>query len=375
MPGSGGADGRGRELQILVAGEGLTAAVTAGFLDQAGLDPVVARPSATRLQPGAVVLWEPALSLLERLGLRRPLERAGHAVWGLDCRTAGLSWAVDGDRAPLLAVDGERLEARLDRQLLGRVRTPDRSVEVVEPTGSGVRATFEGGVAEPFDAVVATTRSVLPEPATGDAWLHSWEGEWPESVPAPEQPTEAWHRDRAAFTVPVGEGCWLRLVAATDTPPDDALSVEHLAERFGPLFADASDPFDALVHHTLRYGRHGRVVPRSLREGGVALAGPAARATVPGDALGPSLGVEDAWVLADALAYGPARTGDALDAYEHRRRRRARTVATLAEATTSERAGELTPALARLCARRTLAYSHVVADHLPEPARTVPRCL
>lgn len=374
------ADGRGHDRQILVVGNGLAAAATAGFLEQAGLDPVLASAEGDHTRSTVVPLWEPGLALLERLGLRRPVERLGTHLDRLDCVTTGQSWTADGtDRPSLVAIRRDQLGRLLDRQLLDRIRTAERSVTDVEPTESGVRATFEQRIEEPFDTVVTTTRSLVPaaETVTQAATAHTWEFLWPSTVSAPDAPTESWAENYAAFTVPAGNGTHVRLVASGETEPIAAVSVSELEGRFGPLFDGLGDPFDGLAHHALRYRQTPRVVPTSVSVGGVALAGPAAHAPIPGGCLGPALGVEDAWVLADALAYGPPSTAEALTDYERRRRRRVSEVASIFRdgAFTDRAPVALSPLLREICAARTLAFGHLLDAESSALARDVPGCL
>ncbi|WP_246985270.1 FAD-dependent oxidoreductase [Halorientalis marina] len=373
------ATARPRDRQILVVGDGLAAAATAGFLGQAGFDPVLASASSERTRSPLVTLWEPGLALLERIGLRRPVERLGTPLDRLARPDAAQSWMRNGDARPsLVAVRRSRLRALLDRQLRGRLRTAERPVTDIEPTADGVSATFESGIDEPFDTVVTTDRSLLwTREATPTARsVHTWAFEWPDGVPSPDAPTEAWDDALAAFTVPVADGTLVRLVAGVETAPATAVSVDELGGLFGPLFAATGDPFARLDQHTLRYRRVPLVVPASMRPGRVALVGPAARTTLPGNPLRAALGVEDAWVLADTLAYGPPDIDDALDAYERRRRRRSTELLPgHGNAAGTRVDAALCPPLRRLCAARTLAFGHVVDGRVPELARSVPDAL
>jgi len=249
----------------------------------------------------------------------------------------------------------------------------------VEPITDGVRATFEQGIDEPFDTVVTTDRTLLRtrDPATGARSVHTWTFEWPAGVPSPDAPTERWGDAIAAFTTPVADGTRVRLVAAAEAVPDPAVAVDELAGLFGHLFPATDDPVAAIEQRALRYRRVPLVVPASMCPGRAALVGPAARTTVPGNPLGPALGVEDAWVLADTVAYGPPGLDAALDAYE--RRRRTRTTDLLPGPTgglgTSGVAADFRPPLGRLSAARRLAFGHVLDGRVPELGRAVPDAL
>jgi hypothetical protein len=376
--GASSADASERDRQILVVGDDLAAAATAGFLEQAGLDPVLASAAGERARSNVAVCWHPALALLERLGLRRPVERRGRALTRLERTTSGQSWAADPDARPtLVAIREATLQEILVRHLLGRVRTTERAVTAVETDGGGVRATFAQGIEEPFDAVVTTDRSLLWPPARRPTALHVWEFAWPTGVPAPEAPTEAWAETAAAVSVPATDGHRGRLVSTTGTDPVAAISSAGLTERFGHLFDAGSSPLGALDDGAFEYRRLPAAVPASLAHGRVAFVGPAARTAVPGSCIGPAVDVEDAWVIADTLAYGPPAIDDALAAYERRRHRRLADLwAHADDAGLGTRvATDLAPPLQRLCAARTLAFSHAIDGQQPAFARAVPESL
>lgn len=355
------ADGSGRDRQTLVVGDGPAALATAGFLDQAGLDPVLARGPDTP-DPGAVILWEPALVLLERLGLRRPAANLGTRLTTLECVEPAHSWheRVPG-REPPVAVRHDHLEAVVRRHLSGRFRSADRAVASVRPNGTGVVAAFEDGVEESFDAVATTQRSVVPANAAESQSVAWWSFDWPASVPAPEVATESWGSDGAAFTAPLAESVRADIVATGGAAAARPLSLDALREQFGGLSAPLGDALAALEETALQYRRAECGVPGALCVDGVAAVGPAAHASVPGGGLGPSLAVEDGWVLADALAYGPGSVADALAAYAERRRRRLVDISSaLRDDTLLERVSRnLQSPLDGVCARRTLAFGHL----------------
>ena len=366
-------DGYSREQPILVVGDGLVAGATAAFLEQAGFHPVVAS-TCDRPQTGIRMLWEPGLTLLERIGLRRPLERVGTSIDRLHCTTADRSWtASDGTSGSLIAVERDRLHTLLAKRVYNRLTESEQSVIAVEPTGSGVRVTFDGTTTELFDTVVTTTNALLPTQTHPDGQsVHTWHFEWPPNTPQPGIPTEAWDTHTAAFSVPTSDGTWVRLVSVTETSPVSALSPDALADQFGQLFA--ADPFAELDRQQLQYCRRTRAMPRSVSSGGVVLAGSEARVAIPGDCLASSLGIEDAWVLADAMAYGPDDIDSAIAEYERRRRRREReiTVAIESERPTTPESAPHSPAIDHLYTRRRLAFSHILGRAQPEVARAVP---
>ncbi len=384
----------GRQRSVLVVGSGLTAAATAGFLEQAGLDPVVASTPDGATSTGGTVLWRPGLVLLERIGLRRPAERLGTPLEGRYCLTADRAWTADGDDRPsLLAVDDGQLRELIEQHVFKNIRVTERSVTDVEPTDGGVRATFDDAVTEPFDAVVTTTRSLLPGRTEEQKAVHSWRFRWPAALPAPPGPAEAWTERRAALFVPASEDFHVRLVSTAAVDAAAALSLDELERRFGrlvefpitaarpsgadqPSAADQpSGPFTALDQRDLRYSRSRLQTPTRIADDGVVRVGSAARGSVPGDPLAAALGVEDGWVVADALAYGPDGVGAALADYERRRRRRERAIVAAVGEVAETCPVDRSPPLRRLAARRRLAFGHV-HDGQPHPlAGAIPQRL
>ncbi|WP_253737490.1 FAD-dependent oxidoreductase [Halohasta salina] len=365
----------GGERPVLVVGRGLTAAATAGFLDQAGLDPVVAPTAERGRVAGVTVLWRPGLVLLERIGLRRPIERVGTALESHRCLTTGRSTtAAEGDRPAVVAVDRARLAELIEATVYDRVRTVDRPVRRVEQAAAGVEVGFEGGLTESFDAVVTTTRSLPPERSapTPDRGVHSWSFDWPAGRPTPQAPAAVWDRRRAALFVPTADRTHVRLVSTAGVDAASALSIDDLEGRFGGLFETADGLFAALDQHRLRYARSAAVTPTTVTGDGVVVVGAAGRPALPGDCLGAALDIEAAWVIADALAYGPEDIDAALEAYQCRRRRRQRVIAEAVAAATDDPPVDLDPVLRWLRTRRRLAFGHTddgnaaLAESIPD---------
>ena len=363
--------------QVLVAGDTLAGVVTAGFLDHAGLDPVLAPSASESAGPAVAVIWQPGLRLLERLGLRRPVVGRGRQLATLARPTAERSWHADHDGRPaLVAIDCSALRELLAGHVLERVRTASGAVTAVESTPAGVEATFESGVTEPFDAAVAADRSCLGTDShrPGDG-LHTWAFAWPDEGAPPDSPTGAWAASDAAFTVTATDGTYVQLVTAAEMPSGAAVSPDGIADRFGHLFPD-TDPFGGLDREGFTYRRVPTVAPISLARGHVARIGTAARVVLPGGHIGPAIDIETAWILADALTYGPSAVEDALAEYEHRyRQRTARLWAHRPGSDAIEPETVLSPSLRHLWRARRLVFSHIWDGPRPPLARDVPESL
>ena len=370
--------GHDTDRQVLVIGDNLGAVAAAGFLDHAGLEPVLAPPASESAAPPVTVIWEPGLALLERLGLCRPVVRHGDVLSTLDCLTTGQSWCAETDGRPaLVAIDRPTLRRLLETHVLDAITTSESPVTATEATSNGVRVTFESGVTEPFDAAVTAERSHLATD-DGDAGqnIHSWTFEWPDEGSAPDAPTEVWNGTAAAFTVPVAETTYVHLVETAEIPATAAVAPDDIASRFDHVFRSTGNPLPALDGDGFIYRHVSTLAPLSLSQGHITRIGPAARATLPGSHLGPTLDIEAAWTLADALAYGPLAVDEALDAYEHRRRRRMARLWIHGPADTEPNvATRLSSPLRQLWFARRIAFRHVHTSERSALAHDVPESL
>lgn len=363
--------------QILIVGHGLPAATTAGFLGQQGLDPVLAAPVNSPAYSAVIPIWEPGLSLLEHLGLRRPIEHFGTPLNSLDCLTSGKSWTGNEENQQSLVVIGRRkLQRLLDRQLLDNIRTTEQRVTTTEPGPLGTTVLFDNDVQESFDVVVTTVPSLVSgaerpaQPVTANVW----ECQWKNAATTPADPTEAWDGKRAVCTVSTGKITHARFISTADMTPPAAVDATDLGRQFGDLINLSNNCFSGLQNQTIQYRQSQRVVPVGPNTARIALAGSAARASLPGDLLGPTRGIEDAWILADTLAFGPSSVAAAIDTYDGRRHRRQleitqRITDLLAEQTDHE----FGPVIRRLRGRRRLVCQHIFDGTLPAVAQSIRR--
>ena len=367
---TGQAEPPGEDRRILVVGTDLAAVATAGYLTRAGFDPVLASTTRTRPAPTVTVIWESGLVLLERLDLREPVVRHGRRLTHLDRLDTGMSWHDDtGGDPSLVAIQRSQLSHLLTQRVEEHVRTPDRAVTALQSVPSGVRATFETGVVEPFDVAVTADRSLLPcRESVTDGGIHTWQFE---SMTPSTGAQEAFDDTRAVFVVPRSEGAQITLVTTADTTPAAAVSPASIADRFASLV-----PSMPALSRTLAGGfeyRRGRLAtPVALSHGHIGFVGTAARPALPGSHLGAAMDLESAWTVADAIASAPAPVTETLASYERRRRRR---VTRLWDQVSDPHAtGSWTPLRLVVRARR-LAFSHLIDGSDPSIARDVPETL
>jgi 2-polyprenyl-6-methoxyphenol hydroxylase-like FAD-dependent oxidoreductase len=317
-------DGR----QVLVVGDGVVGLCAAAFLGHRGLDPTVVPSAAREPVDCRVVLWPTAVSVLAELGVVGALCGPTTEV------EAWLLAATDGTvRERLAAADDAdpfRSVGRSDLRRTLRDRLPASSVRVTK-TLRTLRTTdgppvveFDDGVVERFDLVVGAdgTESTVktagfdagePVPKGTTTWTFRADGH----AGTPGTVTELWGEDLRVLVGPDASGACGHLVTTVDDP---AIAVDALRRALDAEDAVACDltlpgPGDLL-------GTPDRTVPddRWVTDR-LALLGEAARSRSPLLTPGPSLGIEDAYVLAEAVA-DDWSLGRALGTYERRRRDR-----------------------------------------------------
>lgn len=351
---------RGQQREVLIADTNISALVTAGLLDRAGFDPLVAPSPSDRSPSRVTVIWEPGLRVLEQLGLRQSVERRGTTVRELDRTGSEKSWEVDESTAvALVAIAREQLRALVEQTVCTRIRETDRVVTGLKPAGSGVRATFDGEMTESFDVAVTADQSLSADRATEpDGQVHTWECHRFESTP---KATESWGSSAAVFVTPTGDSTSVRLVTTAETPAHAAVSADDIADRFSHLCPPTVDLNETLKNSGFEYRRLRLSAPISVSHGQIGRIGPAARTAVPGTHLGPSTDIETAWAFATAIADAPENTMAALSLYEQRRRKLSARFRTWFDDVHGPDQS-LSPRLRLLFFARQLVFSHVTGS-------------
>jgi 2-polyprenyl-6-methoxyphenol hydroxylase-like FAD-dependent oxidoreductase len=210
-----------------------------------------------------------------------------------------------------------------------------QTVTALGRDGDGVDVTFSDGSGSRFDLVVgadgirsAVRRFVAPEIAPRYAGYTSWrfvvEGE-----AAADHPVELWGTGRRVGVVPIGGG--QTYAYATANTPEGGRDPEPAAESFRRRFADFGGPVPEVL---AGLGDGAALIRTDISEafaprwvfGRVVLLGDAAHAMTPNLGQGAAMAIEDAFVLANALAsaHPPAK---ALAEYERVRLPRVRAIA------------------------------------------------
>jgi 2-polyprenyl-6-methoxyphenol hydroxylase-like FAD-dependent oxidoreductase len=351
---------REQRREILIAGTDLSALVTAGLLDGAGFDPLIAPSPRDRSPPRVTVIWEPGLRVLEELGLRQSVEQRGEMVTELDRSATKKSWEAKASTdLALVAIEREQLRALLARAVRTRIRETDRVVTGLESVESGVRATFDRASTESFDVAVTADRSLNADHTTEfDGPVHTWECHQFEQT---RKATESWGPSAAIFATPTSDSTSVRLVSTAETPASAAVSADDIADRFSHLSPPMVDLRKILKNSGFEYRRVRVAAPMSVSHGRIGWIGPAARTAIPGTHLGPSTDIETAWALATAIDDAPETMTEALSLYEQRRRKLSARFRTWFDDDHGT-ALSLSPALRLVFFARQLVFSHVTGS-------------
>ncbi|HEV8447111.1 MAG TPA: NAD(P)/FAD-dependent oxidoreductase [Gemmatimonadaceae bacterium] len=337
----GRAERYGPELRVLIVGGGVAGLTLAALLEQRGFSPTVVERSGRRRGAGyAIGLWPAGSRILKGLGIFRRFEAIGvecpryvvatesgeilHS-YSLDEISAKHGPVVNVSRADLIGL----LEQALSDRCI-RFGTTVREI-VMSPRGASVR--FNDDTADVFDVVVGCdgVRSTMRQLVFGRVspaytGLTGW-ALWIESpfVP-PCEVTEYWGAGKLVATYPMRDRVCVILAARlqANTPDPTETRLERLGEHFAGfggsvpwILSELSQARD--VYHDdfsdlqLEHWHSDRVV----------LIGDAAYGSLPLDAMGASLAMESAAVLAEELCRtDSSHVAIALERYVARRRPR-----------------------------------------------------
>ncbi|MEF8790054.1 MAG: NAD(P)/FAD-dependent oxidoreductase [Haloarculaceae archaeon] len=322
-------DGR----QVLVVGDGLGGLSAAAFLRQRGLDPtVVGGPGEDGVAGRCITLWHTGVELLAELEVRA--ERTPSAV-GIEAwlPSTGDGAVLDrletghGRDHPFLAVDRAPLRRALREHLPTNSIRVTKTPRTLRTDDGPLVVEFEDGVRERFDLVVGADGT--------DSWVRSAGFDAPEPTPwgtttwtfrTDREPgtagtvAELWCSDGMLAVVGGPSGTCGRFVTTVGDPQAAAAVLAGAFEAADHPVLDGLVPpgQDALEGSADRVLRADPWVTDR-----VALLGDAAHSLPPGLTLGPSLAVEDAYVLAEEVAGGNPPAA-ALGRYQDRRRGRLR---------------------------------------------------
>jgi 2-polyprenyl-6-methoxyphenol hydroxylase-like FAD-dependent oxidoreductase len=352
---------RGDGVEVLVVGAGIAGLAAARTLHAwgASVEIVERAPVAGVLGSGiylpgnavraldAVGLAEQVMARAVRIRRQRAADHRGRFLFDFDTDDV---WQGVG---PSLALHRADLHQVL---LAGAKDVPIRwacSPVSVTDTEDDVRVAFDDGSGRRYDLVVgadgvhSTMRRLLFGAGVADArpvgqFARRFLAPWPDAAP---EWSVMLGRGTVFLTIPIGDG---KVYCYTDCRPDAART--PLAD----LLADYTEPVPTLLAAASPTGIHSAPIeevtlPRWSR-GAAVLIGDAAHATSPNMAEGAAMALEDAIVLADALA-GTRTITEALRAYEERRR--VRTDWVLAQTHRRDRSRGLPPAIRNAVLRRT----------------------
>jgi len=324
--------------QVLVAGENVPGLALALALQRAGYEPVLAGPR----EPSAAsrVTYLPSLSvrLLDAIGVgdavldcSRPVTAV--SVRRIDGPNHGTSLRQSDPDTPAPVV----VRTRDLRRVLRGYLSPDvaregRSIGSISGGTGGLEVTFDDGVREWFDVVVAARRIGPPlrveeSETTADPIVDPELTQYETTIETGRDSGrihDAWTADALLQSIPQpGERADLFRVTAVGELDRSRL---RASEKRAQLPFDLAEAMEAVTDAPATAVRQaGTRNERSLSRWGsgrVLRCGPAALPVAPASGLRPVLGLEDAWVLAEELALGPQSVPGVADTYARRRRTR-----------------------------------------------------
>lgn len=353
---------------MLVVGGTTTALVLATLLAHRGTRTALAyRGPDSPGTDGAVALALAAPEVLGRLGIG---DGPAGVLTGFDHVGVDGEPAPAGDRSGGVYADGHRLRDRLRAAVPGSVSWHDGLDRLHQDDGVTVR--FRSGDSERFDLVVGadghgsflrTAAGVSPASERG-VDLHEWTLRVDRPPARTTAPREFWSTDAVATAIPLGDTVWARVGSRAD-PEGDQRPRERALGTLGRLDGRLRPPPDGEPSPASYQRLPAPDVDPTWRKRRVALCGAAATPLGALSGLVPSLGIEDAAVLAAAVdEHGP--TEAALDQYTTHRRRRLAAVRGAAEGSAPPHAGTDDP-IGRLAAVRG-----VVLGGFPDRGATAP---
>lgn len=335
---------------IVVAGAGIGGLTAAHALRQRGLEVQVLERATTLRPAGAgIVAQANAMVAFERLGLAKAVAEAGQVlrvarILRADGRVLAETSAerlAEAAGAPSVALHRARLQAVL-LEAVGaeHVRTGAELAAVEDRGEAGGRVVVrladgervEGRALVGADGLRSAVRAALFGAAEPDyAGYTTWRGIARDPGLPPGEAAEMWGRGaRFGYTgVGFGEVYWFAVLDAPAGGRDETGAVlAFLRERFSGFAAPVRALLDATAEEdVLRTDVHDREPLSAWGVGRVTLLGDAAHPMTPNLGQGGCQAIEDAFVLAEALAASGDDVEGALRRYESLRKARAESVA------------------------------------------------
>lgn len=317
---------------IAIAGAGIGGLALGCALHHLGQPFRIFEKSPALVPAGAgIALADNALRALEHTGHAAAVRAEGLPIRRAEiCDPRGRVIAGVGELPfPVLVMPRTALQRALLGPIAGAVEC-GRTVAGYDQDASDVLVRFDDGASLRADLLIAADglHSAVRRVMRGaEPPRYSGQTSWRAIVEAtvPERMTESWGPGLRFGIVPLRQGLvyWFAVATAPAGGTDGADIIAELRQRFAGWHA----PIDDLLARTpaasvLRTDIYDRRPIRKWIDGRVALLGDAAHPMTPNLGMGGCQAIEDAAVLADAIATGGADPG-ALLAYQRRRLKRA----------------------------------------------------
>lgn len=372
--------------QIAIIGDSIGARTLAILLDRGGRDALLIRTTDRSHRFPERILPPAGRNVLESMGVGDRITDGSVSIESYrrlrvaDGAIAATRYAADeGARVPWIVSERallDRLEYELDPAM-----TVTKQVEDVRHRDDLPVVEFSGDVAEQFDLVV-DARGRTSAAADG-------------RKPEAEDQSPIWEGAAAVEVGDVPDG--MTDVTAARTNVQIGPSAEHADRAIVRFQSETESPDHRTVRNALAdlegiEAVHREAVGTALRRGdpwettqatavaprwrreSIAFVGGRTFPSADGAAVGPTLALEDAWVLADELLHGPSTIHRALEYYQRRRRARVRAVIRRVRASREGGAGGVAESapLAVVDRLRSFAFGPLLSDGLARLHDAVP---
>lgn len=293
----------------MVVGAGIAGLSLAGFLQQAGVEPVVIETTEEFDERGPVVeLWPEAMPLLEQIAVADEIRERGTVITEWKRRRSDgtiVDCLETNPPAGMVVIPYERLREILVNEVGPSSVRMGTTLRSVEPTHHPTTVTFEDGVREKFDLVVGSdgvhsrTRELLGGASPVPCGTATVVFRLPTSKDV-SGVNEVWTADGTVFRVlpvadsPIGVLTYQTEIESEVTPTVTS-DLEPGIDWVLPESLDAVDP------DRVRSEMDIRSASNLWTEGRVALVGAAAKTVHRLTGLGATLAIEDATVLVSEL--------------------------------------------------------------------------
>lgn len=331
--------------KVTIIGAGIGGLTTAIALTQKGIDYEIYESFSEFKDLGAgIMLANNAMQVFEKLGLDAELRAAGNTFYDLNIRTPEMkllsktsTTAFSPNAIDAVAIHRSKLQAVLLKHIAQDKLQLGKRIKAILPTSDGYDLTFEDGTSKKAEYVIgadgihSVVRSVIyNDSVIRDAKQNCWRGIAPFVLPESNQEelNEIWGPGQRFGFVQIDSQrvYWYALKDANEKTTFSKNEIADLFSNYAPIVREiiAATPEEAILSNPIT---DLKPIDQWYNER-ICLVGDAAHATTPNLGQGACQSIEDAWVLASALAKAN-RPVDGYQNYQQKRMEKAKKVVSM----------------------------------------------